>query len=76
MKWWQRVVSVVLGHEVRAEEWHRVLQNRFKLSDLREKLPALPANSLRNTTGMLKPVPLPALPLISARRLHPQDGFS
>jgi len=62
--------------EVRAEEWHRVLQNRFKLSDLREKLPALPANSLRNTTGMLKPVPLPALPLISARRLHPQDGFS
>ena len=29
---WQGVVSVVLGHEVRTEEWRRVLQNRFKLA--------------------------------------------
>lgn len=54
--------------EARAEEWSRVLQNRFKLSDLRE------ATSLRNTTGMLKPViPLPSL--ISARRINPHDAM-
>lgn len=54
--------------EARAEEWSRVLQNRFKLSDLRE------ANSLRSTTGLLKPViPLPSL--ISARRINPHDAM-